>query len=247
MKLFSLNIFKKHPYVSIGTVLIGGILLYWFFLRSKSGPGVVASTTPVDNPQLDLAYAQLNAQQQAQGAQLSAQLAEAQLQAQTQIALATQADQVKAVEDAYTFQLGKLSQENNLSATQAQIAAETNATNKQFAIQAAQIQSQKEIEQSKLNETLEAQQNANATQLQALKTTTQGAIAQATINANLQQNLSTINAQLQNNIVQAQSQNYQAQIEGEEIINGQNASALKHGSDDSMWGSIAAAAIIAFA
>lgn len=244
-EIFDLGLFKRHPYAIGGTVIIGGVLVWYFFLRAPSGSTAMVAG-PVDNPQLDLAYAQLNAQGQQQGAQIAGQLAMAQLAAQTQITLQTQALQVKAVEDSYSFQLGQIAQQNNLTLSAAQIAAQSDAVDKQFQLQAQQIQSQQLIAQTQLATQMQEQQNAANAQIAALKITTQGAIAQSTINANLQQNLSTINAQLQNNITQAQSQNYQKMLETQAVINGQNVSERKHESNNNFWGGVIGAVVGAF-
>lgn len=212
------KLIERHPYATGGVVVVGGVALWFFFLRGTPSSTQVAVSGSTDNPQIDLAYAQINAQLQAQGAQIAGNLAQGQLAAQTQIALQTQQLQVKSQEDDYTFQLGM-----------------------------QQLSSQQQIALAQLQTQLKEQADANASQVAALKISTNGMIAQSTINANLQQNLATINAQLQNNIVQAQSQNYQAQLETQEVINGQNASLAKSQSNDSMWGGIASTAIMAMA
>lgn len=98
---FNFSLIKKHPYISGGVVLIGGIAIWYFFLRRSPTQTVVSSGGVDPNTQ-----AQLSTSQQEQQAQIAYQLA-AQLQNdQTNLAALSQQLQVKANEDTYNYQLG---------------------------------------------------------------------------------------------------------------------------------------------
>jgi hypothetical protein len=225
--IFSLKLFREHPYVTGLGVVLGGVGLWYFFLGgNQSGGGTVVVSQP---GQSDADY------QQAQ--QIAGQLAMAQLSAQTQLALQTQQLQVKTVEDQYGFQLAQIQLENQATATTGQLQLQEDALN-----------TQRVMQEDALNTQLEEQQAGYDAQIQGMKITANSAIAQTTINANLQQNLAAISAQLQAKAIQSQSDNFQAQLSASEIINGQNVSAVKNGQDDSMWGSvIGTAAMVALA
>lgn len=224
--IFSLKIFERHPYATGTTVIVGGVALWWFFLRGADSTGT--QVVQVQPGQSEADY------QQAQ--QIAGQLAMAQLSAQTQIAVQTQQLGVKSQEDAYNFQLAQL-----------QLGNEADATDKQFELQKDALQTQASMQSAALANQLAEQQAGYAAQLSGMKIAANSAIAQTTISANLQQNLAAINAQLQSHAIDAQSNNFQAQLNTQAIVNGQNVSAMKHSSDDSMWGGIAIAAIAAFA
>jgi len=222
---FSLEIFKRHPYWTGGGVLIGGVALWYFFLRGNSG--AASSVQVTTNP----------ATPDPQAEQMAMQLALAQLSANTQIALQTQQLGVKSQEDAYSFQLGEQ-----------QINASSDATDKQFQLQEDALQTQAAMQAQALQTQLQEQQAGYNANIEGMKITANSAISQETIAANLQQNLAAINAQLNAHAIDAQSTNFQAQLSTQALINGQNVAAQENSSDDSMWGSIiGAAAMIAIA
>lgn len=103
MKL-NVAVIKRHPYITGGVVLFGGIAIWYFFLRGSSAgnSGTVVTSGGVDPN----TAAQLSTSQQEQAAQIAYQLAALTQNNQTQLAALNAQLQVKANEDAYGYNLG---------------------------------------------------------------------------------------------------------------------------------------------
>lgn len=223
--VFSLKIFERHPYWTGAGVIVGGVAIWWFFLRGSGSAQSSGGQMLVQQPGTTEADYQ-------QAMQIGAQLQLAQLSASTQLALGTQQTGLKAQEDLYNFQLGQQTLDNAAS-----------ATDKQFQLQEDALQTQASMQSAALSNQLAEQQAGYAASIEGMKINANSAISQETIAANLQQNLASINAQLQSHAIDAQSDNFQAQLNTQAIINGQNTSAAEHASNNSMWGAVAVAAL----
>lgn len=230
MKVFDLHVFERHPYWTGGAVIIGGVAVWYFFLRGST-PAASGAVAVQQQPGTTEADYQ-------QAVQVGAQLQMAQLSAATQITEQNTAANVQLQQDAYSFQLGKIQLQNA-----------SDATDKQFQLQEDALSTQAQMQSASLANQLAEQQAGYAASIEGLKIGANSAISQETIAANLQQNLSAINAQLQAHQSDNQTAQYTAQLNNEAIMNGQNVSAIMNGQDDnassSEFGAIAGVAGLA--
>lgn len=157
---FDVQIIKRHPLGVTAAVLIGGLLVWYFLLRSSPAPAQSANSDydPEANSPAGL-----------QAAQIAGSLAAASQQAQAQLAIATLGAQASLQNDAYNYQLGT---QNIQSQTQIAMAQLQTQLQEQEAGYAASITEQSNqiagnVSLATINANLQEQISATTAQLQS--------------------------------------------------------------------------------
>lgn len=167
----NLNVFKKHPKLSIAIVLIGGIVFYMLFLRGSSAPvsqapAQVGYTDSNVNAASSLAAMQMQAASQGQAAQIAGQLQALQIQGQNDLNLAQNSANLQR--DLAAF---------SLKAAQLDNAATMYGITKQSEIQMYGIQTSADIQKLTISSQLEALKTQANRDLMQQQIMTNGQIA----------------------------------------------------------------------
>lgn len=209
---------KKHPIPA--ALIAGGVVLGFLLLTGAFSGGSAPTSTGGLDPATAQLYAQseqLQAAQQAQGAQIAGQQNLASIQASYGLSLA----QIQA--NAQTTQTNTAA-----SVALAQITADSQTSREEVAAQLQALQGQFGVQTTAINAQLAGLADTNATTADIARTTAAEQVAIANINGDVTRAISSDQAQVA-----------MGQTQASVMIANSNNSATKQISSNNMWGGIA--------